>query len=207
MSALVIFLLISVISFVGSLQPGPVNMTVLQITLKNNYRTGIISAATGALPEILYSILALYFADMILQHDLLAESLPWISGIVLLLLGIFTILKKEKPNTRSENKKKEASTAFIMGMLNPMLFTYWLAIATWMESIELLNSTKFVQQVAFVSGTYFGAFILLTIVVYVTSKTGDMAIFKNKKRLNNYIGLLYCLLAMIAFINYFKPFH
>ena len=55
---LTVFLVVSVISFVGSIHPGTVNLAVVQTTLGHSRRAGLYLALGGSLPELVYSLLA-----------------------------------------------------------------------------------------------------------------------------------------------------
>jgi hypothetical protein len=55
---MLIFLCTTIISFMGSLQPGPLNMSVVQLSLHDNPKGALKMNVGGCIPEFVYSLLA-----------------------------------------------------------------------------------------------------------------------------------------------------
>ena len=97
LSILLIFCLTFGISFLGSVHPGPVNLSVVQATLRRGYRTGLWLAAGGCVPEIIYGLLAVQGVKLFEQLPGLFEALRIAVVPVLLGLGALTILRTYRP--------------------------------------------------------------------------------------------------------------
>ncbi len=55
-----ILLTTAAISFVGSIQVGPVNLTVIQTVLQRRLKDGILVALGGCVPELFYAAAAVW---------------------------------------------------------------------------------------------------------------------------------------------------
>lgn len=169
LSFLAIFSLTFLISFLGSVHPGPVNLSVVQATVRRGYRTGLWLAAGGCVPEILYGLLAV-------QGVKLFERLPGLFGAlriavvpVLLSLGVWTIVRSYRPGASTPKPEPEPGTGghysfgrgLILSLLNPQLLAFWVVILVWYHGHPWLRVGTVTQQVAFVAGTSLGAFGIL----------------------------------------------
>jgi len=192
----IIFLLISLISFTGSLQPGPVNMTVFKNTLNHGFRNGFITALGGSLPELLYSFLALWFSSLIFSFGYNELTVSIVVGSILILIGSYYLFKQHVTKSNTTKKGPPFLTGLSMGMLNPLLFTFWLTISTWMYSMKLMDSANLNHKLVFVSGTFFGAFVFLVIVAWLASKAVELKFLKNTKSIDLLIGSILILMGL-----------
>ncbi|MFC0185922.1 LysE family transporter [Pseudarcicella hirudinis] len=72
MKIIAVFLVTTIISFLGSIHPGPLNMCVIQSTLQRNLKTGILITIGGVLPEIIYGWLALRGVDFFEKNEVVS---------------------------------------------------------------------------------------------------------------------------------------
>jgi threonine/homoserine/homoserine lactone efflux protein len=192
--ALLIFLLISALSFVGSLQPGPVNMTVLRITSDHGRRDGFLAALGGCLPEIPYSIAAIFLSDLLLKLTFLEEILGYFVGAVLIFLGVITIMKRSNEIRPGHEYRNPFMNGFIMGILNPQLITYWLVIYLWLQTSDLFETGHLISKTAFVLGTFSGALMLMWLVMQLTSNQNAQRFLNNRVRRDLIIGSVFVVL-------------
>lgn len=196
--ALLVFILITVLSFIGSLQPGPVNMTVLRITSDHGRRNGLLAALGGCLPEIPYSIAAIFLSDLLLRITFLEEILGYFVGMVLILLGLITILKRNKDIKEKTQYENPFMNGLIMGMLNPQLITYWLVVYLWLSATGYFYTDSLMTKVGFVFGTFTGAFLLMWVVINLASGPNGAMFLKNRPKRDFIIGSALLLLGIWA---------
>jgi threonine/homoserine/homoserine lactone efflux protein len=97
MNELLAFLFAAVISFWGSLQLGPVNVCVIETALSYGKRQALIVAFGGILPELIYSTLAVFGANWLVQYPQFTLIFGWIIVLLLFSLGIYYLLKPYRP--------------------------------------------------------------------------------------------------------------
>lgn len=192
--AALVFLLITALSFAGSLQPGPVNMTVLRITSDNGRYSGFLAALGGCLPEIPYSIAAIFLSDLLLRITFLEEILSYFVGMVLILLGLITIMKRNKDIKEKPQYENPFMNGLIMGILNPQLITYWLVVYLWLKASALFDTGTLITKAGFVVGTFTGAFLLMWVVIQLASGQQTLLFLKNRARRDLVIGAIFILL-------------
>mgnify|MGYP001816911719 CR=1 FL=1 len=199
--AALVFLLISALSFAGSLQPGPVNMTVLRITTDHGRRNGLLAALGGCLPEIPYSIAAIFLSDLLLKITFLEEILGYFVGIVLILFGLITILKRNKDINEKTKYENPFINGLIMGILNPQLITYWLVIYLWLSATGYFDTDSLITKVGFVSGTFSGAFLLMWVVIQLASGQQTLRFLKVRSIRDLLIGTIFVFLGVWMLIR------
>lgn len=171
-----IFLVASIISFLGSLQLGPVNFTVINTCISNGKKSAFYIAIGGVLPEFIYCGLAIYSASYVNTNS---PYVLWLTiGFICLLLILVIIFwfKKNKPThylTKAENKPTPLISVlkgFSLAILNPQLLPFWGFIFISFNSISFLKIDNVASKLAFVCGAGFGAFVLLLSIIMLVNK-------------------------------------
>lgn len=166
---LLLFVIVCVISFAGSIHPGAVNLAVVQTTLSQSRRAGLWLALGGSLPEIGYSGLAAGGLMLIPMGSVWTVVLSYISIPVLLGAGVASL--RQKPVVL--NALTTAGTAFpfwkgvALGSTNPQLLPFWSAVWLYLSAHMLVPSGQSGSQWVFALGTAAGALGLLVGVVWL----------------------------------------
>ncbi|TAF94271.1 MAG: hypothetical protein EAZ14_08575 [Runella slithyformis] len=196
-----IFFVTAAVSFVGSLQLGPVNVSVVQATLQQNRQAGFWVAVGGVLPEMVYAVLAVWAGSWLVIYPTVWQTLEWLAVPALLILGFFTYCTPERAplvSVATSRGSKPLLRGFALGLLNPQLFPYWLVVLVQFKSYKLLNISTFSQKMAFVLGTAGGAFGLLLGFIYLAYRRKAWLMQQlGQVPLNKYLGAFFGLLALI----------
>lgn len=197
--SLLIFLVTAAISFVGSLQLGPVNLTVIQSVLRRDLSTGRWIALGGCLPEMIYAAAAVWAGMWLEKHPSVWTLLEWSTVPVLLSFGIVIFFTRNRP-VQLENPQQQ-SFSFVkgltIGLLNPQLFPYWLVVLVQFGMYSALRVQTLLEQIAFVAGTAVGALGLLVVVAYLASHFRERLLEKlSKFNVNQLLGALFIVLAV-----------
>lgn len=171
---LLLFLIVSIISFAGSIHPGTVNLAVLQTTLSQSRRAGLWLALGGSLPEIGYSALAAGGLMLLPTNSHWTALLTYAPIPVLLGAGVAAL--RQKPVILTMLATNGAHSPFWKGMAlggtNPQLLPFWSAVWLYL-SRGTIGTHKLVPdggpagQWVFALGTATGAFGLLVSVVWL----------------------------------------
>ena len=158
---LLILSLTTFISFAGSVQPGPVNLAVVEATLTSSLKRGVWVALGGTLPEIIYASLAVKSHVFLSQHQSLFKILEIAAIPFFLVAGLISFYTsagqaREAPENTGE---KQVFLGFISGILNPQLLPFWLVVLAFFHSIFRMETPG--AQISFVAGAAAGAFLLL----------------------------------------------
>lgn len=202
MHTALIFLVTTLISFAGSLQLGPVNLTVIHATMTRNRRAAMIIGLGGCIPELLYSIPALLASGWIKRNQQLLLIFEWAIVPVLLLLAAITFFRKQKEVVFSEENNLKQHTAdffkgFFIASFNPQLFPYWVTILLLLNGYDFFHIVSVGDQIAFVLGTGLGAFILFAFWSWLAVKYRNFLMkFLGRWNLSHVFAGLYLVLAI-----------
>lgn len=195
--SLTILLATTLISFAGSVQPGPVNLTVVQVTLTRNFKTGVWVALSGAFPEIIYSSLALKSHLFLAEHQIISRILEFSSIPFLLAAGFYSFNSPFRPAREgaADIGKRLVLKGFAGGILNPQLLPFWLVVLISFDSLFSMETLS--SQFSFVFGAATGAFLLLLLFAYLAHrfKTG-LDSFLSRYPMHKAIGLVLILLSL-----------
>lgn len=99
-----------VVSFLGSIVPGSMSATVIELTVKKNKRAGLLFGLGASLVEMIY--IRLYFLgfDFFVRQKQLFTILQWVTLLLFFVLGIYTFIqsfnKKESPKKEKSGKRE-----------------------------------------------------------------------------------------------------
>jgi threonine/homoserine/homoserine lactone efflux protein len=202
----ILFFLVALISFAGSIHIGAVNLAVVQTTLNRNLSAGILVAIGGSIPEFIYSFLALKGLIFVEKNQAILEVLNFLIIPVFLVMGLSNLFQKEVKTLENNNKIKVKNLDFIrgfsLGMLNPQLLPFWFFILIYLSKSFTINnlSTKY----AFVLGTGIGAFAILFVFAHLAHRfNGDIKKLLQKYSVNRIMGYLFISLALMQIIKVF----
>lgn len=161
--ALVLFIIATVASFIGSLQAGLVNTAVLAHTVQRGAEAGRRMAIGGALPELIYAAIAFQFATMLLHWlGLSTAGIGLLVGAILVAIGLYFLLLF-KPRFEVDEAQLKASgvrKGLLIGLLNPQLLLFWCGVKLSLSSFGV-DGEGLLDLVAFALGAFVGALILL----------------------------------------------
>lgn len=196
---LLLFLLVSIISFAGSIHPGTVNLAVVQTTLTQSRRAGLWLALGGSLPEIGYSALAAGGLMLLPMNASWTVLLAYAPIPVLLGAGIASF--RQKPVVVSTSAVNDPSFPFwkgvALGGTNPQLLPFWSAVWLYLSGHMLIPNGGFASQWVFALGTAAGAFGLLGLVVWLADRQRQRIVqYLNGPWINRLTGGLFIGMAL-----------
>lgn len=207
-----IFFVGGIISFLGTLPFGPINLSVVETTLTSGARAALILSVAASLVEMLMVFVAVW-CSMVFT-DLLSFSAwtKWVAVLVLIGLGLFFWLK---PNKGEDVKRKDSSTSFLkensqaffkgllLALLNPQAVPFWFFILSSLDSAKLIDLSfqgGMVNLWAFLIGTSIGKFFSLWLFVAL-SKLVEKRISFLSQYINKGIGGILILIGSIQLIR------
>ncbi|MFM7851337.1 MAG: LysE family transporter, partial [Flammeovirgaceae bacterium] len=121
-----VFVLGTAFSFIGSIPPGTLNVSVLQLGLEKKVNTALRFALAVSIVEYPYAWIAVEFESLISRSPWIAANLQLITAVVITTLGIFTVWSARKPSNFSVKFNESGfRRGLILSVLNPMAIPYW----------------------------------------------------------------------------------
>jgi threonine/homoserine/homoserine lactone efflux protein len=189
---LLFFLAATLASFIGSLQAGVVNTSVLAHTVKWGRSAGRRMAIGGSIPEFIYAGVAFLGASWLVEVLGIGHTgITLVVSSILLLLGIyFVFMFRPKAAAPGEDKLTgDLRRGVLLGLANPQLLLFWCGVKLMLVSFGL-DHEAWPYLLAFALGAFAGAIILLMILVRLGVKAQERLSPAGLRRLFTGIGLL-----------------
>jgi len=176
-----------ILSFVSSMPiAGPIAVIVVSKGLDNQARSGLFIAIGAAVAEAIYAGLAfLGITAMIQRFPLLLPISRLFGCLILLALGVYFLVRKEKPETPAQDdagkaaaKATDVGSAFLgfsVTALNPTLIVTWTGAVSAVHAAHLLRVHE-------LDALPFAAGVLLGIVTWFATCLWLLARFKKTVR-------------------------
>ena len=152
------------ISYVGSIPPGTVNVSVMQLSILKKHRAAVFFSLAACLVEFIYAGITVQFHLFLNSHPEIAFYFQVVTAIALIGLSISNLFSKSTSSSIKVDTKVTGRHGFlrglILGFLNPMTIPFWLAITTYLENDGLVEVTGLGFWV-YLIGLSSGTFILL----------------------------------------------
>ena len=166
MMYLQVFLMGFVFSFIGSIPPGTLNVTVLQLGLEKQISTALRFALAVSIVEYPYAWIGVQFEYLITSSPLVIENFQLIAAVAMTSLGIFNLW----PTRASGGFAKRFSASgfrrgIVLSILNPMAIPYWMGFTAYLKAQGWIDLATTGLLHSYVFGTAVGAMALLTVLI------------------------------------------
>ncbi|MXV51403.1 LysE family transporter [Pedobacter sp. HMF7647] len=145
-----------VLSFVT----GPVFFALIKTSIEKGFDAGASLAGGVLLSDIIYVMLSVYGSSLITLEDKWRTPIGIVGGCILLVIGLYYLLKKVSINYEQTSSTKHLYGYFFKGFLmcifNPGLLLYWITVTGSIISVTgNLESDKIVPFFGSILGTQF----------------------------------------------------
>lgn len=155
-----VFIISFVVSYLGSIPPGTINISAMQMSILG-YKRGALFFAIGAtITEFVYAGITVKFQLFLSERPIITENFQLITGIAMLALGIVNLTAKSDSNKFSTTEEFKGRSGFkkgvVLGFLNPLTVPFWLAVTAYLQGnkwISLEGSLFWVYLVGISAGT------------------------------------------------------
>ena len=130
MTAIANFIIAFIMSFAGSIPPGTINLTAIQLGLEHKTKKAIRFSVAAAIMEYPYAWIAVKFEKLITSSPAITENLGLLTAVVLICLGVISLWprKESGPEQYSGFAKSGFRKGLILGILNPLAIPYWVDV-------------------------------------------------------------------------------
>ena len=189
------------ISFLGQLPLGNMNLTSTQLSVQEGYKQAWLFGSGIALVEVIYLRFSLMGMDWVRKNETLFIILGWLTVALFLVLGVATFIAASKQQ-KKESKGlllKSKMNRFVLGLsisaINPAQIPFWFIWSTYLVEHNILEP-KMSHYNAFTIGAGIGT--LAGEALYIHG--GKWLIEKLKasnKKINYFMAIVFIVTALI----------
>lgn len=158
-------------SFIGSIPPGTLNVSILQLGLQGKTNIALRFAIAVSIIEYPYAWIGVQFEYWLTSSPVVIENFQLIAAIVMTALGIFNLLPaKESKGFSKKFSESGFRRGLVLSILNPMAIPYWMGFTAYLKAqgwIEL-STTSLLHS--YVLGTSLGAMALLSLLIFFAKR-------------------------------------
>ncbi len=196
-----VFIIGTIISFIGSIPPGTLNLAVLQLGMEHKIKAAIRFALAVSIIEYPYAWIAVVFESWITSSPVIVDNFQLITAIVMLLIGGFSVWSARKPSEFSVKFNESGfRRGLILSILNPMAIPFWIAYTAFLKSQGWIELSTSWRVHSYVLGTSVGVMILLTLFTFLAKRLSSYV--KDNRIVKLVPGLTLLVLGTYAFIKY-----
>ncbi len=187
MHYLIHFSLGFILSFLGSLPLGIINMTVAETTIRKGLFAGLLIATGASIIELIQAFVAIKFTHLFVGNPQLDFILNSVAILIFFSLAVYYFFfMKPKEQNRSPSSANKKMPLFYKGMLvssmNVLVIPYWIFYGTYLSANGWLYS-KIDFICIFCVGVMLGTFVLLLLY----ARLGLMVV-NRAAQLTNYVN-------------------
>lgn len=205
MSLIATFFIALAFSFLGSIPPGTLNLTMLRLGMEQKMDVAFRFALAAALIEYPYAWIALIFEDWLTSSPVVIQNFTLISALVMTTLGIIT-LRNAKQNTHEVEPVRESGfrKGLVLSILNPLAMPFWIGITAYLKSQGWIGLSSAAEIHSYLLGISLGAFVLLLMVAYLAKRMSIA--FSSNRNVKFIPGIILLALGLYALVKYLVSF-
>lgn len=166
-----VFVMGFVFSFVGSIPPGTLNVTVLQLGLDRKVDLAIRFALAVAIVEYPYAWIGVQFQYWLTSSPLVVENFQLITAIVMTTLGITNLWPTREPTGFARRFIESGfRRGIILSILNPMAIPYWMGFTAYLKAQGWIDLSTTGLLHSYVFGTAVGTMALLSLLIFFAQR-------------------------------------
>lgn len=211
MSFVKIFIWGFVISFLGSLPLGTLNIAAMQLGIYESIRNAIMFSLGSLLVEMIYVRISLVGIDWVRKQEKIMKIMEWITLAIIIALAVFTlraaIVANAHPGEQDHNPYDEINiNRFFLGAamcaINPVQIPFWFGWSAVLFEKKILEPKKSQYNLYILGigiGTLLGNCVFIFGGKYLVSKIANSQAY-----LNWFIGGIFIVTAIIQLIKIFR---
>lgn len=192
------------ISFLGSLPLGTLNVAAMQIGIQESIMDAVYFSLGSLLVEMIYVRISLVGIDWIRKQDKLMKAMEWLTLVIILALAIGSFMAAAQDGAEAKNEfLKNNMHRFLLGMLmsaiNPAQIPFWFGWSTVLFTKKILEPVKS-QYNSYIIGIGIGTLMGNCVFIF-GGKWMVQRIANSGQYLNWVIGGIFTITAIIQLIK------
>ena len=156
------------ISFLGTIPPGTLNLTIIQLGLDHRINIAWRMAIAAALIEYPYAWLAIEFQEFVTRSPVIIHNFQLLTGVVMLFFGLVNLFASSKPSKLSQRFGASGfRKGVLLGLLNPLAVPFWIAMTAYSKSHGWIKLSTAWEVHAYLLGVSAGTVALFMLLAYL----------------------------------------
>jgi len=209
-SAAAVFMTGLLISFLGSLPLGSLNVSAMQVAITENIRNAIRFSLGVALVEVLYVRLSLKSIGWVIAHQQIFYILEWTTVFLFMIMAASSFRAATRKNTNAknillDNNMNRFWLGFTMSAINPVQVPFWFIWSTYLLSNKILSPSAW-QFNIYTAGIGTGTLLGLALFIFA-GRWLLQKLHTSHRVVNIIVGVVFIISAVVQLYRLvYKPF-
>ncbi|MBC8154956.1 MAG: LysE family transporter [Bacteroidetes bacterium] len=182
------------VSFLGTLPLGVLNITVMRVSLRQGLRSALQFALACALVELVYSYLSVELTQSLIAYPALKPLTDGVAALTLLGMGIYYIRKQSTPMT-DQRTIPPFYLGALLSVVNVVAFPFWILYTTLLQAKGYVGIMNNALIMLYVLGIALGTMAGLLPFIF-GSRYLSRWVTAHQHRFDRIIGLLFVVLSL-----------
>lgn len=192
-----------VVSFIGALPLGTINIAAMQLTITDGLQAGILFALGMILPDLFYVMATLLAMQWIQKRKGLFKALEWVTLLLVLALAAANFYAALHPgvhkNVLLSSTLPPFFLGFVMNGVNPLQIPFWFGWNSVLFSKKVLEP-RWKHYLLYAAGVAVGLFAGTAVFIF----GGRLAADRISSHQPIFYGLIGCIFAATAIFQVWK---
>ena len=190
------------VSFLGTLPLGVLNITIMRVSLLQGLRSALQFALACALVELVYSYLSVELTQSLVAYPALKPLTEVVAAVTLLGMGVYYIRKQSTPMT-DQRTIRPFYLGALLSVVNVVAFPFWILYTTLLQAKGYVGimSDSFIGL--YVVGISLGTMAGLLPFIF-GSRYLSRWVMVHQHRLDRMIGVLFVVLSLCQTVTLFR---
>jgi threonine/homoserine/homoserine lactone efflux protein len=201
MDVILTFFVAFLFSFIGTIPPGTLSLSIIQLGLNERMAAAWRMALAAAMIEYPYAWVAVEFHHFIIQSVNVTHSLHLVSAIVMILLGALNLWSSSRSTKFTQRFEGSGfRKGVILSVLNPLAIPFWIAMTAYLKAYGWIDLSSKMEIHAYLLGVSAGTLVLFMLLAYLARKV--VTHFNANNFLRKIPGVVLILLGIYSFSEY-----
>ncbi len=187
------------VSFIGSLPLGTLNIAAMQISITDGVTAAMLFSVGSLIAEIIYVRISLVAMDWVRKQEKILKALDWVTFLIVAALAAFSFYAAMQPTVEKNivlsSPLPKIVLGFVMSAVNPVQIPFWFGWSTvlFTKKVLLPRSDHYNSYIIGIGlGTFLGNCIFIFGGLLIAQKINN-----NQHVLNWIIGGIFALTALL----------
>jgi threonine/homoserine/homoserine lactone efflux protein len=138
-----VLLIAFLVSYLGSVPPGTINISVMQLAIQEKQRAAFFLALAASMVEFIYAGITVRFQLFLNNSQWFTDQFYIITAVPMIILGIANLFSSSTSRSFIPRVQAKGRSGFkrglMLGLLNPLTLPYWLAVTAYLQTHDLIS--------------------------------------------------------------------
>lgn len=195
------FCIAFIFSFVGTIPPGSLNLSILQLGIQHKINIAWRFALAACLVEYPYAWIAVKFEELITASPVILTNIELMAAIVITSLGVFNLLSVRRPTKLSESFNNSGfRRGIFLSILNPLVLPFWVGSTAYLKGMNWVDLSTHARLHGYLFGISLGSLALYVLFMYLAKRI--VVELRHQALFQKIPGIVLLALGIYAFIQY-----